>query len=43
MTLRWMLLSLVVLCAGCQYLSYEQGCTDNPNQRGCQGGTVESP
>ncbi|WP_155520446.1 hypothetical protein [Pseudomonas amygdali] len=25
------------LCAGCQYLGYQDSCSDNPDQLGCDG------
>ena len=28
---------LLLLCAGCQYFSYQESCTDNPQQAQCDG------
>ena len=34
MTVLWL---AAVLCAGCKYFSYQEGCEDNPDQASCAG------
>ncbi|MDE1167606.1 MAG: hypothetical protein PW845_20085 [Pseudomonas sp.] len=30
-------LTLVLSCTGCKYFSYQDSCTDNPDQSSCAG------
>lgn len=32
-----LLVALLISCSGCQYFSYQEGCTDDQDRPGCDG------